>query len=179
MICLGMLFSCKHNSKNKGDNTKVSDASADNRIEETNNQQTQGIKVIQSNFSKIQDLLDTKSDTIYITNYWATWCPPCVKEIPDFVKLQNQYKNKKVKFIFVSIDETEDQAKLQSFVKENKMKNVYNISREELLSNIGSISTDLVGGIPVTIIQKGDKREGFLGNISNEFVIEKIQQYSK
>ena len=55
MVCLGMLFSCKHNSK-------------DNRIEETNNQQTQEIKVIQSNFSKIQDLLDTKSDNLYITN---------------------------------------------------------------------------------------------------------------
>ncbi|MCK5872738.1 MAG: TlpA family protein disulfide reductase [Methylococcales bacterium] len=41
---------------------------------------------------------------ILIINFWATWCPPCLTEIPDFIRLQTQYKSKNVQFIGIALD---------------------------------------------------------------------------
>jgi peroxiredoxin len=42
---------------------------------------------------------------IVILNFWATWCPPCIKETPAFVELQEQYKQDGVQFVGIAIDE--------------------------------------------------------------------------
>ena len=46
----------------------------------------------------------SKNDTVYIINFWATFCKPCVGEIPNFIKIANKYKNQKVKLLLVSLD---------------------------------------------------------------------------
>lgn len=46
-------------------------------------------------------------DKIRIINFWATWCGPCRKEIPEFIKLQSEYADKNVQFIGIAIDEPE------------------------------------------------------------------------
>lgn len=51
-----------------------------------------------------------------VINFWATWCAPCVKELPEFVELQETYKNK-VNFIFVS---DEDLQKINNFKTRKK-----------------------------------------------------------
>ncbi len=56
---------------------------------------------------KITDLekrIRNNSDTTYIVNFWATWCAPCVKELPDFDSIYTTYKNEKVKMLLVSMD---------------------------------------------------------------------------
>ena len=49
------------------------------------------------NFSQFEPRLSTLSDSVYIVNFWATWCVPCVKELPEFEKINAQYSGKKVK----------------------------------------------------------------------------------
>jgi thiol-disulfide isomerase/thioredoxin len=44
-------------------------------------------------------------DSILIINFWATWCDSCREEIPEFIKLQNEYKTKKVQFVGISVDD--------------------------------------------------------------------------
>lgn len=44
---------------------------------------------------------------IRIINFWATWCPPCLKEIPEFINIQNEFKDKNLQFIGIAIDEKE------------------------------------------------------------------------
>lgn len=44
---------------------------------------------------------------ILIINFWATWCPPCLKEIPEFIALQDQLGGKGLQFIGIAIDEKE------------------------------------------------------------------------
>jgi thiol-disulfide isomerase/thioredoxin len=44
------------------------------------------------------------TDTVYVINFWATFCKPCVKEIPDFIKIANKYKSNNVKLLLVSLD---------------------------------------------------------------------------
>jgi peroxiredoxin len=41
---------------------------------------------------------------IVILNFWATWCPPCIKETPAFVELQEQYNSAGVQFVGIAID---------------------------------------------------------------------------
>jgi thiol-disulfide isomerase/thioredoxin len=48
---------------------------------------------------------------ILVINFWATWCPPCLKEIPDFITLQDQYKSQGLQFIGIALDDKEAVAK--------------------------------------------------------------------
>ena len=56
---------------------------------------------------KLQNLSQWQGK-ILIINFWATWCPPCLKEIPDFIRLQTQYRAKNVQFIGIALDNLQD-----------------------------------------------------------------------
>src|SRR4051812_25019827 len=70
---------------------------------------------------KITDLekrINNGSDTTYIVNFWATWCAPCVKELPDFDSISRSYATRKVKVLLVTMDFKEDlDAKVIPFIK--------------------------------------------------------------
>ena len=55
----------------------------------------------------------------YIVNFFATWCPACISEIPDMVKLQKIYGSKDFTFIGISTDDNEQ--KVRNFMKQNKI----------------------------------------------------------
>ena len=55
---------------------------------------------------------------ILIINFWATWCPPCRKEIPEFIALQEQYSAKGLQFIGIAID---DQDSVQEYLVSTKI----------------------------------------------------------
>lgn len=59
---------------------------------------------------------NSSKDKVVLINFWATWCPPCIAEMPSFHKLHNDYKNK-VDFYFVS---NEDINVLNEFLKKNE-----------------------------------------------------------
>ncbi len=57
--------------------------------------------------SGTQHAIDDWQGKILIINFWATWCPPCLKEIPGFISLQKEYADKNVQFIGIAIDQNE------------------------------------------------------------------------
>lgn len=54
-----------------------------------------------------------------VINFWATWCQPCLKEIPEFVQLQTQFAVKNVQFIGIAIDEQPAVARFKDSAKMN------------------------------------------------------------
>ncbi len=63
----------------------------------------------------ITKLLKTKK--IILINFWATWCPPCIKEIPDLLELETKHK-KDVKLVFISVDSNPKKV-IPKFLKKN------------------------------------------------------------
>lgn len=60
------------------------------------------------------------NDTVYVVNFWATFCKPCIEEIPDFIRIVKKYEKQKVKLMLVSLDlPSFYPAKIAAFAKKN------------------------------------------------------------
>ncbi|UKM64072.1 TlpA family protein disulfide reductase [Flavobacteriaceae bacterium GSB9] len=68
-------------------------------------------------------LEDLKGKYLYI-DVWATWCGPCIREIPALKKLENQYHNKNIEFVSISIDKASDFEKWKTMVSDKELKGV-------------------------------------------------------
>lgn len=96
----------------------------------------------------------SKNDTVYVINFWATWCKPCVEELPFFETLNENYGSYNFKITLVSLDfKSQYEKKLVPFVNDN------NIKSEVILLNapnyndwISVVSKSWSGSIPATLI---------------------------
>ena len=72
-------------------------------------------------FSGVEQSLSSLKGRIVILNFWATYCIPCRKEMPDLAVIQNEYAALGVQVIGASTDEADDRTKVLQFVKETKI----------------------------------------------------------
>jgi cytochrome c biogenesis protein CcmG, thiol:disulfide interchange protein DsbE len=88
---------------------------------------------------------------VVLLNFWATWCGPCMMEIPSFVALQAAYKNKGFQAVGVSVDDPPD--KLPPFAKEFKINYPLLVGqeREDIQEAFGGIF-----GIPISFLISRD-----------------------
>lgn len=105
-------------------------------------------------FNGLEHYLNKQNDTTYVINFWATWCAPCVKELPYFEQLNKKYKGEKVKVILVSLDFPKSYEKrLLPFVKKKGLKSdVILLDDPDSNSWIGKVDKNWSGAIPATII---------------------------
>ncbi|MFW0717610.1 TlpA family protein disulfide reductase [Pedobacter sp. N23S346] len=69
---------------------------------------------------QLVSLTNLKGKYVYI-DIWATWCGPCIAEIPSLKKLEERYRSKKIKFVSISVDIIENKQKWLDFVKNNSL----------------------------------------------------------
>lgn len=112
------------------------------------------------------------TDTLYIVNFWATWCGPCVKELPEFEKLRKAYEGKPVKIILVSLDFKEEYEKrIPWFIKKKEIKHeVVWLNETNANTFIPKIEPTWQGSIPATLIinARNEYRNFYEGTISAE-----------
>lgn len=105
-------------------------------------------------FKGLEPYLHKNNDTCYVINFWATWCGPCVKEIPYFEQLNQKFKDKKVKVILVSLDFPKTYQKvLLPFIEKRGLKSEIILLNDPNSNEwITKIDKDWSGAIPATLI---------------------------
>ncbi len=116
--------------------------------------------ILSYNYAELAPLLFKNDDTTYIINFWATWCAPCVKELPAFEKIGANYKGKKVEVILVSLDfPSQIESKLIPFIKKNQLKSQVVLMNDPNQDTwIPKVSKKWSGAIPATLIYNSKKR---------------------
>ncbi len=120
----------------------------------------------------VAELVNAKqNDTVYVTNFFATWCGPCMREIPHFKKKMAELQGKPVKFTFVSLDQKTDwDVAVKNFAEEQQLQNNVVLLDPNLPQDFFSKNFKTWKGetIPFTVIRKGDKVKENEGAMSEE-----------
>lgn len=114
------------------------------------------------NYNELKTIVNQQDDVLYVVNFWATWCKPCIEEIPDFLKVNEAYKDEpKFKMIFISLDHKNlMNTKVRNFVRKSEMNaSVYLLNDEKpVLELIPEIDSSWQGTIPSTAFYKNGKK---------------------
>ena len=112
---------------------------------------SQGVQKISK--TELVSILNNPSDKLHVINFWATWCAPCVSELPDFQIVVNEADGSKVEFLFISIDFPSDaEKKLASFLKKyNYTFKVCLMNETDYNSWIDEVDPGWQGNIPATL----------------------------
>jgi thiol-disulfide isomerase/thioredoxin len=118
------------------------------------NAHAQDVKLITVN--QLQSRFKKGKDTIYVVNFWATWCKPCVNELPEFEKLKSANQGKPIKVILVSTDlKSKLDIRVKPFVKAHHLTGEVYLLNEAPSSYQERISSDWSGALPGTLIVNG------------------------
>ena len=111
-------------------------------------------------FEDLVPLFNNSNDTTYVVNFWATWCKPCVKELPFFEAAVQAYKGHPVKIILVSLDFPKQvDSRLMPFIREHDLQaEVVVLTDPDANSWIPKIADEWSGAIPATMAQHQGKK---------------------
>lgn len=172
------LISCKKEAEKTDENISATDSTDIQNIPEAANVSLKSLSIQQAT-----DFLQKKNDTLYVTNFFATWCGPCVKEIPHFKKKIEELKDQPVKITFVSLDQKEIwNTEVPRFTVQHGIQNHTVLLDGQLLDGNffkNNFKEWTGNAIPFTFMRRGDKTDETLGMISEEQLNEKISSLLK
>ena len=130
-------------------------------------------------FKGVAPYLELKGSKTYVVNFWATWCAPCVKELPYFEKIKKEFDDKNVEVLLVSLDFPKQvEKKLIPFINKRKLN-----SKVVLLDDINedvwikSIDENWSGAIPATLIYNKNKRKFYEHSFDYETLEKELQTF--
>lgn len=111
-------------------------------------------------FEGLEPLLNKDNDKTYIINFWATWCKPCIEEMPYFERTFKEQQSNNVEMILVSLDMPSMwEKRLVPYVNKNDLKGEVVILDDPKMNDwIPKIDSNWQGGIPATLIYNKDMR---------------------
>ena len=130
-------------------------------------------------YSELEKLIHQEDDQLYVINFWATWCVPCVEELPEFMEVNHEYGSK-IKMILVSLDEA---SKLETAVKSMKEKlgldtDIYLLDDIPNMNHwIEAVDANWSGAIPATLLVRNGEHIAFEEDkLSKDDLIQLIEQ---
>lgn len=119
-----------------------------------------------------------KSDSLVVINMWATWCKPCLEEIPEFQKQAKKHHN--VKFAFLSIDT--DEGKLKDYLSKNKLNDItfknadYRWGIRNFLEGRKENNLVKIDAVPITyFIKNGKVLKKIEGSLESQELVSNIE----
>jgi thiol-disulfide isomerase/thioredoxin len=113
---------------------------------------SQDVKVIK--FQDLSSLIESSTDSVLVINFWATWCKPCVKELPCFYELDRAKSSSGIRTVLVSLDfKKQLETTLKPFLtKRGSGPEAFLLDEPDYDSWINKISADWSGAIPATLL---------------------------
>ncbi|UAB75851.1 TlpA disulfide reductase family protein [Mesoflavibacter sp. SCSIO 43206] len=126
-------------------------------------EESKEITFTEVDYNGLEKVLNKQDNKTYVVNFWATWCAPCVKELPYFERINKQYKDKNVEVVLVSLDFPKHfDTKLKNFINEKQLQSeLYALNDMDSNYWIPKVNKDWSGAIPATLIYNSNKREFF------------------
>ena len=140
--------------------------------------QTTAVPIL--DFEGVKPYLEKNNDTVYVVNFWATWCKPCVEELPFLEQLQQDHINQPLQVVLVSLDfRNQIQSKLIPFINDHSLQSkVIVLDDPDANSWIDQVDERWSGAIPATLVYRREKRlffkEGFEDYESIKSAIDQI-----
>lgn len=178
ILCITTLlvFSCKNETKE--DKVSLPEIVQSTQSKDAGVQSTE-LEIY--DYAELEKYLTTTSDKTYVINFWATWCAPCVKELPYFEQVNKNYADQNVEVILVSLDFPKKyDTSLKPFIKEKNLKaKVVALNDPDSNSWIPKISEDWSGAIPATLIYNKDKRQFYEQSFTYDELENEVKQFLK
>ena len=133
--------------------------------------------VVFDSIDQLQSYIEREKDATVVINFWATWCKPCIEELPYFQRFSNEMKGGKVKFLYVSLDFRKNLEKgLIPYIKSKGFPdNVVMLSDPNANSWIDQVDPTWSGAIPATLIYRNDKKAFYEKSLSYEDLKTNVQ----
>ena len=109
---------------------------------------------------ELERILNKPDDKLYVLNFWASWCGPCVEELPYFEKIAGTVDTTKVEFLFISLDfPSQVENKLKPFLKKNNI-NIKVAVMMDLDYNtwVHKVDPDWQGNLPATLFFNNNRK---------------------
>ena len=134
-------------------------------------------------WNDMEELLARRTDTTYIVNFWATWCKPCVAEVPSFKKIAQNYATQKVRVVLVSLDFAKDfKTRVVPFAEKADIENLVVLLNEpDANAWINKIDPRWSGAVPATLVfnNRSRKRTFAEAQLTFDDLVQKIFEVSR
>ncbi|MEO1030160.1 MAG: TlpA disulfide reductase family protein [Bacteroidota bacterium] len=174
LVLMTCILSCKNDTSNTVD---ASVAAVQEDATVTNVQSDIDLKIY--DYDGLEPLINKTDDKIHVVNFWATWCAPCVKELPYFEAIKEKYESNNVEVLLVSLDFPRNyDSKLKPFIKKHNLKSEV-VAFDDVDQNrwIPAINEAWTGALPATIIYNNEKRQFYERSFTLEELETELKQF--
>lgn len=130
------------------------------------------------NYEELKSIMQKDDGKLYVVNFWATWCKPCIEELPHFMEVNELYKSDpNFKMILVSLDNRKAlDTKVKRFIENNNLNvDVYLLDDNKRMNEwIPATDPKWTGAIPATIFYKNKKTVHFQEMQMTKYELEDI-----
>ncbi len=132
-----------------------------------------------TNIDRLNQRLKNGGDTTFIINFWATWCAPCVEELPNFERLSAANADQKLKVLLISVDpRSRLETSVRPFVQKKGIKNeVLLLNESDPQVFINRIDTSWSGAVPATLFVCQGRRQFFEKEFTYDELLTKYKNF--